>query len=123
MKVVSAGVGAVLLTASFSLAYLSSNSADKMIEKQNAIVMKYVNDSKKALENKDLKSAKKFAKKAIQADANNKAGFKIYEEVLKAKYKPVELENSSTTVNSVVVPAQSSPQNDEEEEDEEAMGC
>ncbi|MEA3315569.1 MAG: hypothetical protein U9Q30_06940 [Campylobacterota bacterium] len=115
MKIISAGVGAALLLAALLLSYLSSSNADKMIENQNAIVMKYVSDSKEALENEDLKGAKKFAKKAIQADPNNKAGFKAYDEVLKAKYKPLE-------VNSVVVPTQPSVE-DDEEEDEGAMGC
>jgi len=121
MKVVSAGVGAVLLTASFTLAYLANNNAQEMIANQNEIVMKYVDDSKEALENEDLNGAKKFAKKAIQADPNNKAGFKAYEEVLKSKYKPTEVENSNIETNSVVTPIQ--PSVEEEEEDEGAMGC
>jgi len=118
MKVISAGVGAALLTAALALSYLASSNAQEMIENQEAIVTKYVNDSKEALANEDLKGAIKFAKKAIQADPNNKAGFKAYEEVLKAKYKPVD--NGMQTP--VSVPTQPSAQEDEEEE-EGAMGC
>lgn len=114
MKVISAGVGAVLLTASLTLAYLSNNNAEKMIANQDAIVMKYVNDANEALENDDLKTAKKLAKKAIQADPNNKAGFKAYDEVLKTQYQPVDMGNTN-----VVAPVQPSV----EEEEEEDMGC
>lgn len=116
MKVVSAGVGAVLLTASLTLSYLSNSNAKKMIENQNAIVMKYVSDSTKALENEDLKGAKKFAKKAIQADPNNKAGFKAYEAVVEKKFKPIDSDVDTQSAPAVpdLAPAY---------EEDEDMGC
>jgi hypothetical protein len=114
MKVISAIVGLVLLTASFTLAYLSNNNAQQMIENKQAIVMKYVNDSASALEEENFKEAIKFAKLAIAADPKSKDGFKAYEEVMKVKYKPSEESTTQTPT---------APEAQEEDEEEEDMGC
>ena len=112
MKVISAIVGLILLGASFTLAYLSNNNAEQMIQNKQAIVMKYVSDSTIALEEGNYKVAIKFAKLAIAADPKSKVGFKAYELIMETKYKPSE--NSAPTQ---VAPAA------EEEEEEEDMGC
>ena len=113
MKVISAIVGLILLGASFTLAYLSNNNAEQMIQNKQAIVMKYVSNSTSALENSNYKEAIKFAKLAIAADPKAKDGFKAYEAVMQVKYKPSQ--NSTTTA---VAPAAV-----EEEDEEEDMGC
>jgi|GEM_PF-2615594 len=95
MKVVSAGVGAALLTASLVLAYLSNSNAEKMIANQDAIVMKYINDSTKALESDNISGAIKFAKMAIVADPKSKIGFKAYEKAIELKYKPLQSEEGA----------------------------
>jgi len=114
MKVISAIVGLILLGASFTLAYLSNNNAEQMIQNKQAIVMKYVSDSTIALEEGNYKVAIKFAKLAITADPKAKDGFKAYEDVMKAKYKPSQ---NSTTSNQVA------PAAVEEDDEEEDMGC
>jgi len=113
MKVISAIVGIILLGASFTLAYLSNSNVEQMNKNKEAIVMKYVNDSTVALEEGNFKVAIKFAKLAIAADPKSKAGFKAYESVMQAKYKPSE--NSA--------PTQTAPAAQEEEDEEEDMGC
>ena len=116
MKVISAIVGIVLLGASFILASLASSNATEMIEKKDAIVMKYIEQSNVAVENEDTKSALKFAKLAIQADPKSKKAFKAYEAIVEAKYKPSEDAQSSQGNGN------ESPVDDEEEEEED-MGC
>jgi len=113
MKVISAIVGLVLLGASFTLAYLSNSNVEQMNKNKEAIVMKYVSDSSIALEDGDYKVAIKFAKLAIAADPKSKVGFKAYDAVMEAKYKPSENETSTQTA----------PEVDEEEDEEEDMGC
>jgi len=114
MKVISAIVGLILLGASFTLAYLSNNNAEQMIQNKQAIVMKYVSDSTSALENSNYKDAIKFAKLAIAADPKAKDGFKAYEAIMKAKYKP----SQDSTTQAPVAPAAV-----EEEEEAPDMGC
>jgi len=114
MKVISAIVGLVLLGASFTLAYLSNNNAEQMNKNKEAIVMKYVSDSTTALEEGDFKVAIKFAKLAIAADPKSKSGFKAYDAIMEAKYKPSEDETSTQTA-----PAET----EEEEEEAPDMGC
>jgi hypothetical protein len=98
MKVVSAGVGGALLSASLVLAYLSNNNAEQMIENQNAIVMKYVDDSTKSLQSENISGAIKFAKMAIVADPKNKAGFKAYEKAMELKYKPKDMDEKNQII-------------------------
>ena len=116
MKVISAIVGIVLLSASLILAYLSNNHANEMIVKKDAIVMKYVNDSDKALKSGDIKGAIKFAKLAIKADPNSKKGYICLENAYTKKYKSDEEESSSKYDNTPTQPTQ-------EEDEEEDMGC
>ena len=113
MKVLSTIVGIALLGASLVLAYLSSSNSAQMIKNKNAIVMKYVEQSTKALEEEDIKGAIKAAKLAIAADPKNKAGFKAYEDAIEAKYKPNEESQDEST----------NEQPSEDEEEEEDMGC
>ena len=114
MKVISAIVGLILLGASFTLAYFANNNAEQMIKNKQAIVMKYCGDSNTALENNNFKEAIKFAKLAIAADPKAKDGFKAYEKVMKAKYKP----SQDSTTQAPVAPAAV-----EEEEEAPDMGC
>ena len=115
MKVISAIVGLILLGASFTLAYLSNNNAEQMIKNKQAIVMKYCSDSSEALDNNNFKEAIKFAKLAIAVDPKSKEGFKAYENIMKAKYKPSE----DSTTSEQVAPAAV----EEEEEEAPDMGC
>jgi Tfp pilus assembly protein PilF len=112
MKVISAIVGIILLGASFTLAYLSNSNATKMLANKDAIVMKYIDNSNKALENEDIKGAIKFAKSAIKADPSNKEAYKTLENIYMVKYKPNEDEEENTK-----------EQPSEDEEEEEDMGC
>ncbi len=116
MKVISSIVGAVLLTAAFVLAYLSNGNANEMIAKKEAIVMKYVDDSTKALEEENISDAIKFAKLAIAADTKNKSGFKALEAAYELKYKPEEGSEDEEDND------EESP-NEEGEEEAVDMGC
>jgi len=115
MKVISSIVGAVLLTAAFVLAYLSNSNANEMIAKKEAIVMKYVDDSTKALEEENISDAIKFAKLAIAADTKNKAGFKALEAAYETKYKPADGEEEDNE--------EESPNEEAGEEEAVDMGC
>jgi len=116
MKVISAIVGIVLLSASLILAYLSNSHSNEMIVKKDAIVMKYVNDSDKALESGDIKGAIKSAKLAIKADPNSKKGYVCLENAYTKKYKSNEEAPLNGYGSTPTQPAQ-------EEEEEEDMGC
>ena len=115
MKIISSIVGIILLGASFTLAYLSNNNASEMIAKKDAIVVKYINDANRALENEDIKNAIKFAKLAIKIDPNNKQGYNTLENIYMVKYKPNEEEETSDN--------NSNEQPSTDEEEEEDMGC
>ena len=120
MKVISAIVGIILLSASLILAYLSNHHANEMVIKKDAIVMKYVHDSDKALESGDIKGAIKSAKLAIKADPNTKKGYVCLENAYTKKYKPTD-EMSNTTEDSaapVAMPSFAPPSYDEDD-----MGC
>ena len=114
MKVISAVVGASLLGISISLAYLASNNANEMINKKDAIITKYINQSNQALENNNINNAKRFAKSAIVVDPKSKKAFDNYENIIKLQYAP----NINTNVNipaSAPVPTQAAEEYD--------MGC
>ena len=117
MKVVSAGVGIVLLGASLSLAYLSSNNANEMIAKKDAIVMHYIKQSNEAFETDNIGAALKFAKLAIEANPKSKKAFKTYENIIEEKYKPEEGIETQDEVTS------KKPEPEPEEEVAPDMGC
>jgi len=109
MQKISILVGAVLLVAASALSYFSATNGKKMLEKKDAIVMKYVNASDTALEDEDIKNAIKYAKLAIQADPKNKKGYVCYTNAMEEKYQSSgDSENSDAP---------------EASEDSEEMGC
>ncbi len=97
MQKLSMLVGAILLIAASALSYFSATSGKKMLEKKDAIVMKYVNASDTALEDEDIKNAIKYAKLAIQADPKSKKGYVCYANAMEEKYQSSgDGENSDT---------------------------
>jgi Tfp pilus assembly protein PilF len=113
MKPISGLVGAVLLVAAIILSYVSTHHAGAMLAKQNALVTKYVNVSKNSLANGDIATAIKNAKMAIQANPENNAGYKSYENALKAKYQPT----------GSAAPAQAAPAPSSSDSSDDSMGC
>ena len=115
MKSISAIVGIVLLVAS-TLVVVLSTSEETYIEKKDAMVMKYVDQSNKALKDKNIKEAIKFAKLAIAVDPKNKKSFKAYESAMELKYKPSQEEIQEGEEFE-------QPSADEDEEEAPVMGC
>jgi len=97
MQKLSILVGIVLLIAASALSYFSATDGKKMLEKKDAIVMKYVDASDSALEDEDIKNAIKYAKLAIQADPKSKKGYVCYTNAMEEKYQSSgDSENSDT---------------------------
>ena len=117
MKLVSGVIGIVLIIASTFIVMLST-SEETYIEKKNAMVVKYVEQSNKSLENEDIAGAIKYAKLAIVVDPKNKKGFKAYELAIELKYKPSEEEESYDDSS-----IQTQPSSDDDEEEAPDMGC
>ncbi len=87
MKIISIIVGLILIASAAALSYVSANNGAKMLQKRDAIVMKYVNLSDSALEDEDIQGAIKYAKMAIQADPKNKKGYTCYTNAMEEKYQ------------------------------------
>jgi len=97
MQKLSIIVGIVLLIAASTLSYFSATDGKKMLEKKDAILMKYVNASDSALEDEDIKNAIKYAKLAIQANPKSKKGYVCYTNAMEEKYQSSDdSENSDT---------------------------
>jgi len=109
MQKLSILVGAILLISASALSYFSATNGKEMLEKRDAMVMKYVNASDAALEDEDIKNAIKYAKLAIQANPKSKKGYACYTNAMEEKYQSSgDSENSDT------------PQANSDNED---MGC
>ena len=118
MKLISGIIGIVLLIASTVIVVLST-SEESYLDKKNAMVIKYVDQSTKSLEKADIKEAIKYAKLAIAVDPKNKKGFNAYEDAIELKYKPSQSDEIEDDTSSNEQP--SSQEEDEEEAPD--MGC
>lgn len=103
MKVISS---IVLLIGALALAYISSANGGAMMAKKDAMVMKYVDASKAALDSADIAGAIKNAKMAIEVDPKSKKGFDAYSNALEKKFKPA---NSDTNSVATPTPAAAAP--------------
>jgi len=116
-KIISV-VGIVLIVAAGLVASLSASKED-ILKSKKIICEKYVKNAQQALKSGDFKSALKFAKLAIKADPENKAGFKILAQIADAKCKASMPAAAKTNAPAAKPSAPAKPAPAEEEE----MGC
>ena len=117
MKVIAAIVGSVLIFAAVILSFVASGE-ESVIEQQNALVTKYVEESRSALEGGEIQEAIRYAKMAIAVDPKSAIAFKSYESALEARYRPAESEEPMDSME----PQEESPA-EEAFEAAPDMGC
>jgi len=117
MKVI---IGIILLIGALVLSYISSTNGEAMMTKKDALVTKYVDASKTALDSGDIKGAIKNAKNAIKADPQSKKGFTAYSNALEKEFKPAD---TSSEEDSEQAPAQAAPSSLAPSYDDDDMGC
>ncbi|VAY87888.1 hypothetical protein MNB_ARC-1_567 [hydrothermal vent metagenome] len=117
MNPISGTIGLILILASVAVVILSTDQ-DTYVNKTNAVVLKYIQQSKNALDNNNTNDAIKYSKLAIIANPKDKNGFKAYETAIKLKYSYTGDKNRHNIKNKKVQPS------DKESEDGEIdMGC
>ncbi len=84
-KVISI-VGLVLIAAAGVLAAISTSHED-ILKSKKELCAKYTKNAQAALANNDIEKAFKFAKLAIKADPENRAGYKVLAQITDAKCK------------------------------------
>ena len=120
-KIISV-VGIVLIVAAGLVASLSASKED-ILKSKKIICEKYVKNAQQALKSGDFKSALKFAKLAIKADPENKAGFKVLTQIADAKCKASMPAVTKTTVTPAAKPAKEATPAKPAPAEEEEMGC
>jgi len=111
--------GLVILIGGLLLAFYTANNEPALQEARAKSIANYASLTQKAIEDKDLTQAEKFAKKALVIDPSNKEALKAYKDAILAS-------NGGSTP-----PAQSSTQNTPQTQapakkkaaSEDEMGC
>ena len=115
MRTISGIIGLILILTAVVIVVLSTGDNSYAMKKEQ-MVAKYITNANNALDENDYISAKKFAKMAIQADPTNNNGFKLYEKVMEAKFKP-------SFVPEIPNGGEESPVQEEIIEEAPDMGC
>ena len=110
--------GIMILIGGLLLAFYTASSEPALQEARAKSIANYVSLTQKAIEDKDLSQAEKFAKKALVIDPSNKKALKAYKDAILASNggsAPAESTTQSTP--------QAQPATKKKAESEDEMGC
>ncbi len=112
-KVATMG-GLIILIGGLALAFVTGSSASALQEARAKSIANYTSLTQKAIEDKDLSQAEKFAKKALAVDPSNKDALKAYKNAILASGGGAVATKSTTQTEAPTKKAA---------ESEDEMGC